>query len=87
MLESSRSQSVGEPFNPELHEAVDTEETDREMDGKVVEEYQSRFPSAIACCDRARESRTCSLWKNRKTRDCVTSRKHLRRKKEWLQKN
>src|SRR5215203_5997750 len=27
--------SVGEEFDPELHEAVDTEETGREMDGKV----------------------------------------------------
>src|SRR5690242_10320006 len=31
--------SVGEPFDPELHEAVDTEETDPEMDGIVVSEY------------------------------------------------
>lgn len=31
--------SVGEPFNPELHEAVDTEETDPEMDGIVIDEY------------------------------------------------
>ena len=36
-------QSVGEEFNPELHEAVDTEETDREMDGKVIEEYSRGF--------------------------------------------
>lgn len=35
--------SVGEPFNPELHEAVDTEETDPEMDGIVVEEYSRGF--------------------------------------------
>ena len=35
--------SVGEEFNPELHEAVDTEETDREMDGKVIEEYSRGF--------------------------------------------
>ena len=32
-------QSVGEEFNPELHEAVDTEETGGEMDGRVLEEY------------------------------------------------
>ena len=36
-------QSVGEEFNPELHEAVDTEETDSEMDGKVIEEYSRGF--------------------------------------------
>ena len=36
-------QSVGEDFNPELHEAVDTEETGREMDGKVIEEYSRGF--------------------------------------------
>lgn len=35
--------SVGEPFNPELHEAVDTEETDPEMDGIVVSEYSRGF--------------------------------------------
>ena len=35
--------SVGEVFNPELHEAVDTEETDSEMDGIVVEEYSRGF--------------------------------------------
>jgi len=35
--------SVGEPFNPELHEAVDTEETDAEMDGKVIAEYSRGF--------------------------------------------
>lgn len=36
-------QSVGEDFNPELHEAVDTEETSSEMDGKVIEEYSRGF--------------------------------------------
>ena len=36
-------ESVGEQFNPELHEAVDTEETDPEMDGKVIEEYSRGF--------------------------------------------
>jgi molecular chaperone GrpE len=35
--------SIGEPFNPELHEAVDTEETDPEMDGIVVDEYSRGF--------------------------------------------
>jgi molecular chaperone GrpE len=36
-------ESVGEEFNPELHEAVDTEETDPEMDGIVIEEYSRGF--------------------------------------------
>ena len=36
-------QSVGEEFNPELHEAVDTEETDGEMDGRVIAEYSRGF--------------------------------------------
>jgi len=36
-------QSVGEEFNPELHEAVDTEDTGGEMDGKVIEEYSRGF--------------------------------------------
>ncbi len=35
--------SVGEQFDPELHEAVDTEDTDREMDGKVIAEYSRGF--------------------------------------------
>ena len=35
--------SVGEPFNPELHEAVDTAETDPEMDGIVVDEYSRGY--------------------------------------------
>ena len=35
--------SVGEEFNPELHEAVDTEVTAGEMDGKVIEEYSRGF--------------------------------------------
>ena len=35
--------AVGEPFNPELHEAVDTEETDPEMDGIVIDEYSRGF--------------------------------------------
>ena len=36
-------ESVGEEFDPELHEAVDTEETGGEMDGKVLEEYSRGF--------------------------------------------
>jgi len=36
-------EAVGQEFNPELHEAVDTEETDREMDGRVIEEYSRGF--------------------------------------------
>ena len=36
-------ESVGEQFDPELHEAVDTEQTDREMDGKVIAEYSRGF--------------------------------------------
>jgi len=36
-------ESVGEEFNPEFHEAVDTEETDRDMDGRVIEEYSRGF--------------------------------------------
>jgi molecular chaperone GrpE len=35
--------AVGEEFNPELHEAVDTEETDAEMDGIVIGEYSRGF--------------------------------------------
>ena len=35
--------SVGEPFNPELHEAVDTEEADPEMEGIVLAEYSRGF--------------------------------------------
>ena len=36
-------ESVGEEFNPELHEAVDTEETTDDMDGKVIAEYSRGF--------------------------------------------
>jgi molecular chaperone GrpE len=36
-------ESVGETFNPELHEAVDTELTGGDMDGKVIEEYSRGF--------------------------------------------
>ena len=35
--------AVGEEFDPELHEAVDTEETDGEMDGRVIGEYSRGF--------------------------------------------
>lgn len=35
--------AVGEEFNPEFHEAVDTEETGGDMDGKVIEEYSRGF--------------------------------------------
>lgn len=35
--------AVGEEFNPELHEAVDTAETSEEMDGKVIAEYSRGF--------------------------------------------
>ncbi len=35
--------SVGETFNPESHEAVDTTPVQSEMDGKVVEEYGRGF--------------------------------------------
>jgi molecular chaperone GrpE len=36
-------EAVGEEFNPEFHEAVDTEETDDDMDGRVIEEYSRGF--------------------------------------------
>ena len=36
-------ESVGQPFSPSLHEAVDTEETDGEMDGRVIGEYSRGF--------------------------------------------
>ena len=39
-------QSVGELFDPELHEAVDTAETDGDMDGKVIQEYSRGFRMA-----------------------------------------
>lgn len=35
--------SVGEPFDPEVHEAVDTAAADPEMDGIVIEEYSRGF--------------------------------------------
>jgi molecular chaperone GrpE len=36
-------ESIGEPFNPELDVAVDTEITGAEMDGKVIAEYSRGF--------------------------------------------
>jgi len=35
--------SVGEPFDPEMHEAVDTAETEPELDGTVIDEYGRGF--------------------------------------------
>ena len=35
--------SIGEPFDPQLHEAVDTVEANSEMEGKVVAEYGRGF--------------------------------------------
>jgi molecular chaperone GrpE (heat shock protein) len=35
--------AVGEEFDPELHEAVDTEEVSADMDGRVIEEYSRGF--------------------------------------------
>jgi molecular chaperone GrpE len=35
--------SVGEPFDPEMHEAVDTAETEPELDGMVIDEYGRGF--------------------------------------------
>ena len=35
--------SIGDEFDPELHEAVDTAETGSEMDGRVIEEYSRGF--------------------------------------------
>jgi molecular chaperone GrpE len=36
-------ESVGQPFDPELHEAVDTTDSQPEMDGKIVAEYSGGF--------------------------------------------
>ncbi len=36
-------ESVGHEFNPELHEAVDTDEAEPDMDGKVIAEYSRGF--------------------------------------------
>src|SRR5688572_18555916 len=35
--------AVGEEFDPELHEAVDTADADPEMDGRVIREYSRGF--------------------------------------------
>jgi molecular chaperone GrpE len=36
-------ESVGQPFDPELHEAVETVEVESEMEGKVVAEYSRGY--------------------------------------------
>jgi molecular chaperone GrpE (heat shock protein) len=36
-------EAVGQDFNPESHEAVDTGEAEPEMDGKVISEYSRGF--------------------------------------------
>jgi molecular chaperone GrpE len=36
-------ESVGQDFDPQLHEAVDTVEVERERDGKVITEYSRGF--------------------------------------------
>jgi molecular chaperone GrpE len=36
-------ESVGQPFDPELHEAVETVEVEPEMEGKVVAEYSRGY--------------------------------------------
>lgn len=38
-------ESIGQPFDPELHEAVETTEVEPELDGKVVAEYASGYRS------------------------------------------
>jgi molecular chaperone GrpE len=35
--------AIGEPFNPEIHEAVDTGAAEPDMDGKVISEYGRGF--------------------------------------------
>jgi molecular chaperone GrpE len=35
--------SVGEPFDPELHEAVDTADVESDKDGRVLQEYSRGF--------------------------------------------
>lgn len=35
--------AIGEEFDPELHEAVDTAEADPELDGRVISEYSRGF--------------------------------------------
>jgi molecular chaperone GrpE len=35
--------AVGETFDPELHDAVDTAESDPELDGRVISEYSRGF--------------------------------------------
>ena len=36
-------ETANQPFNPECHEAVGVEETGREQDGMVVEEWQKGY--------------------------------------------
>ncbi len=36
-------ESIGETFDPELHEAVDTGDAEADMDGKVISEYSRGF--------------------------------------------
>lgn len=36
-------EAVGQPFNPELHEAVETVEVEPEMEGKVIAEYSRGY--------------------------------------------
>ena len=66
------SMSVGEEFDPELHEAVETDEAaEPEMDGRVIAEYSRGYPSVIDCCVR-RESRSDALPKKQKQRDRIS---------------
>ena len=39
--------AVGEEFNPELHDAVDTEETEDDLDGRVIQEYSRGFRMGV----------------------------------------
>lgn len=58
--------AVGEPFDPELHEAVDTADADPEMDGIVITEYSRGFrmgdrllrPSRVRVGRAAEQART-----------------------------
>ena len=58
--------TLGERFDPELHEAVDTANTDPEMDGRVISEYSRGFrmgdrlirPARVTVGRAAEQSRT-----------------------------
>ena len=58
--------AVGETFDPELHEAVDTGNADPDMDGKVISEYSRGFrmgdrllgPARVKVGRAAEEART-----------------------------